>query len=417
MLEEAWNAATAATDEWGWLWASMPLFAAHWCVRLALRLLRHAVLVKRVYRSKANRKMTLDAIDALAKLPRALRIGAESFADRMVPVLLISASAVATGQVRVEMDGESAVALTVWSPRWAAPVVSDPKPQAASPGTITVLQRVSNRDDRDEMEEFQELAVPARGLPPQALASAHLVADAMADTLNSYDRAATVFVLHGSPGCGKSTAVRLLAKKLDATLYADYNPTTPTDNLRCLMGTYATHKSALVVAYEECDVSFAKIATGTARRPNDFRPDAIDKASWNALLDAVKRRVNVVVVMTTNRTRAELAALADTDTRGSMLRRGRVDAHFEWVPGAPPRMTPADEATPPAALALALACPHEPDDDADDAKDGRLGPSTPDSDADSAVHEARCDRGGRPPPYVARRRRGGAFARSREYDD
>ena len=132
----------------------------------------------------------------------------------------------------------------------------------------------------------------------------------------------------------------MLAHELGATLYADYDPTTPADNLRSIMADYADETRTLVVAYEECDVSLERIARKQVSAPPGYRLDASDKASWNALIDTLRRRTNVVLVMTTNRSMPELRRMCDDS--GSMLRRGRVDCHVVMEPGRTPVVLEAD---------------------------------------------------------------------------
>jgi hypothetical protein len=318
-----------------WLFSTFVEWAATYPGMFATFLV-NVFCMRRTYRCTSGYNKTLEVLDALI-LMKALRFGGEPYNNRMAPLLLLAVHPpliAYTSISHTSMTGNAILTIDVIWPRWAKPPfkVDVQPPQVKTANMISVLQCTSNRDENaHELEEVHELVYPRRGISEQAIQDATTVATAIVDVYKRNECVSAVYVLHGQPGVGKTTAVRILAHMLDAILYADYNPTTPTDNLLGLSSTYAGSDQTMVIAYEECDVTFAKIAAGNIRRPDDYRPDAIDKGSWNRVIDTFKRRTNVILVMTTNATYDELSAMADP--AHSMLREGRVDAHFVWVPG------------------------------------------------------------------------------------
>lgn len=320
---------------WVWPAASFVIVLMQAMNPFLTTLVSNAVFVRRVYRSASDYRQTINVLDCLSTM-HALRLGMELWEGRNVPMLLICRQAFVASEVSIlGIRGDASVTITIWRFRWAAPVLDDPPPKQPPTGEIiVVLQRQSNKDDEsDHLSSVVEKVYPAE-LPRHVVDEASVVARLMADKFTARKGDAIVFVLHGAPGTGKSTALRMLARELNAQLYADYNPTTAADNLRALTSDYTSNDEVLVVGYEECDVSMEKIKFRDVREPEGYRLDANDKASWNALFDMVKRRSNVVMVLTTNKTREQLLALCDE--HGSMLRKGRIDGHFTLTPGQKP---------------------------------------------------------------------------------
>lgn len=310
------------------------------------QLILNLVFVKRVYQSAADYRQTMDILDALCELPRVIRICEQRMEGRNIPKILICSRAFVTCEVSIiGLQCTAGVNVTIWRFPWAYqdPVVPDPAPKPTPTGKcIKVLHRISNRDEEaGHMSSVIEMVHPTRNVSQKILQDADSTAQAMADAFRENGCGSSVFILHGKAGAGKSTAVRMLAHKLGAILYADYNPTQPSDNLRMIMSDYVSESQTLVIAYEECDVSLERIKNKEVSVPAGYRLDASDKASWNNLLDTIKRRYNLIMVMTTNRSKEELDALCDENK--SMLRKGRVDAHFVWYPGfAPVKVPPTD---------------------------------------------------------------------------
>lgn len=170
------------------------------------------------------------------------------------------------------------------------------------------------------------------------LNKANEVAEIMATLhLKHFGCNACIFLLHGPPGCGKSTAVRMLTHKLDAKLYSEYNPVRVGESMRSLLSNHMylmDGTQRLVIGFEEFDVSLESIFAGKMKSTDEYILDAFDKQSWNTLWDTYRYRKYTVVVMTTNKSVAECRQLVHLhDASGSMLRAGRIDGHFVWENG------------------------------------------------------------------------------------
>ena len=242
-----------------------------------------------------------------------------------LPILIVNA-------ITSHMGYENHIELTTYvvSLRGSAPVVPEPEADDTdSPNdVITVLEPGSNDMADSYLEEFQQTAIDS-DVPEHAAQAAMAAANAMEEAYIKSNRKAKVFILKGSPGCGKSTAVRALALRLNATLYGLYNPTRTGECIWSLLAKYPSKDAPLLIAFEEFDVPLANLMRGGVTETDKLRRDATDKSSWNNLLDRFKRNKNVVLVMTTNRSDRELL---DDVCRGdeSLLRPGRVDMRIEF---------------------------------------------------------------------------------------
>ncbi|PNH01756.1 hypothetical protein TSOC_012316 [Tetrabaena socialis] len=297
----------------------------------------------RVYRSNVDRELTERVLVEVLALRRIIRYGQEVYDGRMVPHLLfargrVGPCMVATTLGGVGMDGDMELEVKVWHLRWKAPLVPDPvKKTVVRDGNTLDQLMLSNGCVR----LVTQAVCDRDAFPPTLFADVSNVARAMHD-LVIRKQYGSVFVLHGHPGVGKSTAVRVLANMLDATLFAGYNPTSTTahrigHNLLQLIADRSDQRY-LVISYDEFDISFKEIVKGFTPR-NEDGVDACSKASWNDLFDTLKRSPKVVLVMSTNEPRDVIMSMSDPSR--SMLREGRVDAHFEWqVGGAPIQRAP-----------------------------------------------------------------------------
>jgi hypothetical protein len=135
-----------------------------------------------------------------------------------------------------------------------------------------------------------------------------------------------VIILHGPAGCGKSTAIRHLSLDLAANL-VDYNPLYGDLAQICLL-CQNQESPITVISFEEFDIALSHIVNQSVPNANDLSCDIRDKASWNGKIDAFKRSIGCVLVLTTNKTYEELPELVKGDL--SYIRFGRVDAHIVW---------------------------------------------------------------------------------------
>ncbi|PNH04430.1 putative 26S protease subunit rpt4 [Tetrabaena socialis] len=135
------------------------------------------------------------------------------------------------------------------------------------------------------------------------------------------------FLLQGEPGCGKSTAARLFAQKLgDCCLYPTFNPTSPGESLAELLR-YVKRSQKVIVVMEEFDVVLRRVLREGKQAHKNFRVEVADKATWNNMMDMLQFQTRMGIILTTNRTDDEIAALNE-EMGGSILRPGRIT---EWI--------------------------------------------------------------------------------------
>lgn len=304
-----------------------------WVMRALLNILQLLIFNKRIYRSPGyGHSMTLmkEVLQAISSLPCCLKLGEEPWKDCMVPMYMVSLRPFTLVISTVELGGlanDVWVTVTVLRIMGSAPVVPDYQPltkaESVDVPTIDVLERVN-----DYTEESKQ-RVSSDRVSKKIYDSSLSVAKQIAEEFRRGGRVAMVCVFHGSPGCGKSTAIRMLAHELKMKLYNDYDAT----DCRMSMSNILVNSvdNGLVIGFEEFDVALSQIMSGKVRCYESKQPDATDKASWNKLIDRFRWRTNVIMVCTTNDSLEELYKKIDGDT--SMLRDGRIDKHFVWGDG------------------------------------------------------------------------------------
>ena len=145
-------------------------------------------------------------------------------------------------------------------------------------------------------------------------------------------------VLFGEPGLGKTTIAKAMAVYNDARL-VKINPTSAGLNLQNAL--YIDDKP-IIVLFDDVDKSLKLIhenKIGQCQR--DFIRRVYDKCTWNTLLDELKDKSNVTVVMTMNSVplwegvdkKCKNKKGDRLDICKSMLRRGRVSNMYEIMNG------------------------------------------------------------------------------------
>lgn len=148
------------------------------------------------------------------------------------------------------------------------------------------------------------------------------------DIISDYKcRDQLVVFIDGVPCSGKSSIGYLVAKNIGGAFCHTFNPTDPGDKfdnlVRCIRDLTATSESPIVVVLEEVDVLLNKIHNQTIRENHKIPTAVKDKSSWSSFLDDMFFYQNIILIMTSNKTKSEIDKMDP-----AYLRRGRVHSYF-----------------------------------------------------------------------------------------
>ncbi len=301
---------------------------------------------RRVYRSGVDSDETVQAVleHLVAGQKFALRLGAKTtHRGLLVPNLVVCPSFIAWVRYNIYVHPASgktmkhAEVTVLQLPFLVKPLAIRDRKQPST--TIRVFES-SDDDSKQRIVATTQLALPADAdtiIPRYALENAQYVAHAIADLFLSNGQATAssslptrVFMLHGDPGSGKTTALRVLAHTLGATLYSEYDPRSA--NGTSIKGLLHMERpmtdTPLIIAYE--DVEFSVFQN-------------IDACFWKRTLDHFKYCTNAIFIMTTALSVHELWERLRTRPPahdGMLLCRGRMDGHFILSPDVPPTFVP-----------------------------------------------------------------------------
>lgn len=136
-----------------------------------------------------------------------------------------------------------------------------------------------------------------------------------------------VVLISGPSGAGKSICGMLLAKELNATYCATYNPCEPGDNFSYLYTSTNPEKDKpLVILLDEIDININNIHNNLIERDRKHPIQITNKISWNRFFDDIDNGIypSVVFVMTSNQNKEYFDSLDS-----AYFRNGRIDGIYE----------------------------------------------------------------------------------------
>lgn len=175
-------------------------------------------------------------------------------------------------------------------------------------------------------EESEEIVVPtniSENIVNKAISISNEICKEFYDKKQSQ-----IYIFSGPTGCGKTTTARIIANGLNAMLFSEYSPIRENFELWSVYNYVSVYNNRpLVVTIEEFDIVLEAIndKSGVGIKENRSKCDIVDKMSWNNTFDKVKRKQNIVMILTTNKTIKEIRELCCDD---SLIRKHRVDGFY-----------------------------------------------------------------------------------------
>lgn len=288
----------------------------------------------RIYRSDTISNSSFRTLVNNIQNLNGLKFGIETYQTMNLPLVVFAWNTIIiTSLDHIGIHGNINVVITSYHLSFFkyTPLIQDKKVDEENSfknDSINILEICGNRASDTYITETTETTIPFMDMDKNILKNSKDVAESIVnDYNNSSTHLSKVYILHGKPGCGKSTTLRIITNMLKGVLFSDYDPT-KIHSIKDVIRDY-TDKEPLIIGYEEFDISFEKIITDQVERQyENIILDAVDKSSWNNLIDYIKRKQNVIFIMTTNKTIEQIKEITRMDS--SYLRYGRVDAHFLW---------------------------------------------------------------------------------------
>jgi hypothetical protein len=133
--------------------------------------------------------------------------------------------------------------------------------------------------------------------------------------------------ISGQPGSGKTTIAYLLAKELKGSVVDSFKPTDPGDTIAELVKRVRpTKKNPLVVLLDEIDVMIMRCHKNLIVQHKNSPIPVLDKTSINTFFDNTQRIKNVIMILTSNKSKG---AIDEETCDSSYLREGRVNVYAE----------------------------------------------------------------------------------------
>jgi len=138
----------------------------------------------------------------------------------------------------------------------------------------------------------------------------------------------TVFI-HGVSMAGKSTIGYLVAKHLKAHFCHTFNPTDPGDHFQRMIGELNPRdeeNTPIVVVLEEANEIIHSIHNRTVHKIAEIPTPVHNKGTWTTFLDDLVFYKNLILILTSNESKADLDALDP-----AYLGPGRIDACYSMM--------------------------------------------------------------------------------------
>jgi uridine kinase len=133
--------------------------------------------------------------------------------------------------------------------------------------------------------------------------------------------------IDGIPCSGKSSIGYLVAKEIGGSFCHTFNPTVPGDNFHNLISQIRdngnTDQLPIVVVLEEVDILLYNIHNSRVVENPKVSTSVKDKSSWCSFLDDMFIYQNIVLIMTSNKSKSDIDTMDP-----AYLRKGRVNMYF-----------------------------------------------------------------------------------------
>lgn len=293
--------------------------------RTSWSLLVHLLFTVRVYTTPAKINKVVTRLLEL----NCIRLGEESTQEEtMVPMRALSLCplVIVSTSVYTTLNGHREITMNVITTKAGGAVIPDVTHSKHD------MIKVFYENGGGFLSSASEKPL-SRHVPEDTMQNVSTAVGRILDVLRDSGNESVVIVLHGHPGCGKSSTARELANQRQCALYGDYRLCSESR-----LSAFTNHPSTTsggVIVCEEFDCDMVNIRDGISKNAspmtNNVRngpPEIYDKTSWNNVIDLFKRTEGSILLLTTNVRYAEFQDMFKHDT--SFIRYGRIDAHIQW---------------------------------------------------------------------------------------
>ena len=139
------------------------------------------------------------------------------------------------------------------------------------------------------------------------------------------NKRATIFI-HGVSYAGKSSIGYLLAKKYNGRFCHSFNPTDAGDYITYIiniMNSDNDNDVPIIIVLEESDIIINDIHSGSVKINKEVPTSVYNKSTWSTFLDDMIFYKNVILILTSNKSKEEIDKLDS-----AYLRKGRIHASY-----------------------------------------------------------------------------------------